>query len=367
MNIKCPHCGTEYEVEKKDMYRYTKCEVCGNGFVVGATTSLQKSADQSQQHPSRQQQTVPVHTASTRRGPLAGKITASPKNTVNGRWKIALVCGLGVTIVILTVVLSCVIVRKRTGNENVTAVQIDASAAATTTGVFKEENDDARAPTATKSDLDKQIDVAEPDEKHEHRTTREILQRIAIRQCGRRLGDCIDEDTDEFVQVDATTGLHCYRYRPSKGSSAYQADGICRAYIDPNSSKKVFWLTVLFPPLKSTTPYTTTNDFASGKIVKVFEKAIGIKPSVSMEKREEARMFEADFVLDSVQCIARVKVAICQYADGREKIVITVLDDWYNKIADGENECVEDDNLGIRRPCSQKLSASECEERQKIC
>ena len=40
MNIKCPHCGTEYEVEKKDMYRYTKCEVCGNGFVVGAMTSL---------------------------------------------------------------------------------------------------------------------------------------------------------------------------------------------------------------------------------------------------------------------------------------------------------------------------------------
>ena len=41
MNIKCPHCGTEYEVEKKDMYRYTKCQVCGKGFVIGATKSLQ--------------------------------------------------------------------------------------------------------------------------------------------------------------------------------------------------------------------------------------------------------------------------------------------------------------------------------------
>ena len=40
MNIKCPHCGTEYEVEKQDMYRYTKCQVCGKGFVVGATSSL---------------------------------------------------------------------------------------------------------------------------------------------------------------------------------------------------------------------------------------------------------------------------------------------------------------------------------------
>lgn len=42
MNIKCPHCGTDYEVEEKDMYRYTKCEVCGKGFVIGATKSLQK-------------------------------------------------------------------------------------------------------------------------------------------------------------------------------------------------------------------------------------------------------------------------------------------------------------------------------------
>ena len=40
MDIKCPHCGTEYEVEKQDMYRYTKCEVCGKGFVIGATSSL---------------------------------------------------------------------------------------------------------------------------------------------------------------------------------------------------------------------------------------------------------------------------------------------------------------------------------------
>ena len=45
MDIKCPHCGTEYEVEKKYMYRYTKCQSCGKGFVAGAATSLQ--ADES--------------------------------------------------------------------------------------------------------------------------------------------------------------------------------------------------------------------------------------------------------------------------------------------------------------------------------
>lgn len=45
MDIKCPHCGTDYEVEQKDMYRYTKCEVCGKGFVIGATTSLLSSGE----------------------------------------------------------------------------------------------------------------------------------------------------------------------------------------------------------------------------------------------------------------------------------------------------------------------------------
>lgn len=40
MNVTCPHCGTAYEVEKKDMYRFANCKVCGKGFVIGATTKL---------------------------------------------------------------------------------------------------------------------------------------------------------------------------------------------------------------------------------------------------------------------------------------------------------------------------------------
>ena len=35
MNIKCPHCGMEYEVEESDRGRQVVCEQCGNGFVVG--------------------------------------------------------------------------------------------------------------------------------------------------------------------------------------------------------------------------------------------------------------------------------------------------------------------------------------------
>ena len=43
MDVKCPHCGTEYEVEKEDMYRHTQCEVCGKGFVIGATADATAS------------------------------------------------------------------------------------------------------------------------------------------------------------------------------------------------------------------------------------------------------------------------------------------------------------------------------------
>ncbi|MGN0833945.1 MAG: hypothetical protein ACI4RD_09910 [Kiritimatiellia bacterium] len=48
MDIKCPHCGTEYEVEKKDMYHYVKCTVCGQGFVAGANAN--RSGSRPKQH-----------------------------------------------------------------------------------------------------------------------------------------------------------------------------------------------------------------------------------------------------------------------------------------------------------------------------
>lgn len=52
MKAKCPHCGTEYEVEKQSMYRYTKCGVCGNGFVVGVDSSLLSSEPSAPNPPS---------------------------------------------------------------------------------------------------------------------------------------------------------------------------------------------------------------------------------------------------------------------------------------------------------------------------
>lgn len=37
MYIKCPHCGKEYEVERRHMYRHTTCSGCGKGFIIGQT------------------------------------------------------------------------------------------------------------------------------------------------------------------------------------------------------------------------------------------------------------------------------------------------------------------------------------------
>lgn len=40
MNIKCPHCGTEYEVDKDNVGMFVTCESCGKGFVVGAMSDV---------------------------------------------------------------------------------------------------------------------------------------------------------------------------------------------------------------------------------------------------------------------------------------------------------------------------------------
>lgn len=42
MIVKCPHCGSDFDAEKKDMFRYVKCTRCGRGFVAGATGSLRR-------------------------------------------------------------------------------------------------------------------------------------------------------------------------------------------------------------------------------------------------------------------------------------------------------------------------------------
>lgn len=46
MNIKCPHCGTEYDIEQREFGKYVTCQVCGKGFVAGVLS--ERSGEQIQ-------------------------------------------------------------------------------------------------------------------------------------------------------------------------------------------------------------------------------------------------------------------------------------------------------------------------------
>ena len=47
MNINCPHCGTEYEVERKYLHKRTTCHVCGKSFLIDSSDSLAYNASSS--------------------------------------------------------------------------------------------------------------------------------------------------------------------------------------------------------------------------------------------------------------------------------------------------------------------------------
>jgi len=62
MNIKCPQCGMEYEVDKNDFGRFVTCQSCGKGFVVGAKTDANSKGrdDASNQGKSRRLPSVAI-------------------------------------------------------------------------------------------------------------------------------------------------------------------------------------------------------------------------------------------------------------------------------------------------------------------
>lgn len=43
MDVKCPHCGTEYEIEQREFGKFVDCQVCGKGFVVGVSAAKQNA------------------------------------------------------------------------------------------------------------------------------------------------------------------------------------------------------------------------------------------------------------------------------------------------------------------------------------
>ena len=72
MTVRCPHCGMEYEAEQRELYRYTKCEACGKGFVVGATTSLKQPDMRGTSSEESDGQLVDGHDAASLKEPRIG-------------------------------------------------------------------------------------------------------------------------------------------------------------------------------------------------------------------------------------------------------------------------------------------------------
>lgn len=47
MDIKCPHCGTEYEIGQSECGMFATCQICGKDFVMGASKESQIQQDES--------------------------------------------------------------------------------------------------------------------------------------------------------------------------------------------------------------------------------------------------------------------------------------------------------------------------------
>ena len=50
MNINCPHCGTEYEIEEQEFGKYVTCQICSKGFVAGVLPERSGEQIQLQTH-----------------------------------------------------------------------------------------------------------------------------------------------------------------------------------------------------------------------------------------------------------------------------------------------------------------------------
>lgn len=156
MDIKCPHCGTEYEVEKKDMYHYTTCEVCGKGFVIGATTSLLSSDEpttkEARQSPSKMATSSASFGApATRFRPFAGRIAngsvRSPVVSPKSKWRnpfvlasVSCACLMVVLVFIVAVASKNEHISKEKSPENLSqVVPVENSATTDRSEEFKEE------------------------------------------------------------------------------------------------------------------------------------------------------------------------------------------------------------------------------------
>ena len=75
MNIQCPHCGQDYEVEKTMYGKNVRCETCGKKFVAGVADA-------------RQNQTEATCSAPAASAPKSERLEPLPKPlpTIQPRW-----------------------------------------------------------------------------------------------------------------------------------------------------------------------------------------------------------------------------------------------------------------------------------------
>lgn len=59
MNIKCPECGTEYEIDKYEYGRFVECAICGTGFVAGTSAAMKFEEGNRHKQKSMQQEPEP--------------------------------------------------------------------------------------------------------------------------------------------------------------------------------------------------------------------------------------------------------------------------------------------------------------------
>ncbi|MBR3222073.1 MAG: hypothetical protein IKF72_07545 [Kiritimatiellae bacterium] len=104
MNIKCPHCGTEYEITQAEYGRVVRCEVCRNEFVAGISKTSnilglhsEQECKLGQRKNTSRQETQPTktdihqHTTGHRRISSSGGLRAPVR--ITGHRRICTHCG----------------------------------------------------------------------------------------------------------------------------------------------------------------------------------------------------------------------------------------------------------------------------------
>ena len=131
MDIKCPHCGTEYEIDKSEHGRFVKCEICGKGFVAGTSAAKKLGEAAKAFADAAKIATGSAHEWAKRQDwngkgqrakTLVSIICAKTKSALRFS-KYRIVCAVGIGVILL----ACIFAFIRSPETNVASVSNDAS------------------------------------------------------------------------------------------------------------------------------------------------------------------------------------------------------------------------------------------------